>query len=181
MRLKGIKPLWAAFGKRSQHQTKPATNMAKQYFLKEILGSGFIVQGSKVPWEALDGGMGVVALDDTNPSQKTMIDALAKIQGKYGIVKISEGEYSAKKREHPYNHSKLLSKQRNQMLQSFPSANSFQKKAEGVAVTNQPSKLTRSSAKVIAETLTEPPAGSADPISESFKPSTGRTKMAAAK
>jgi hypothetical protein len=70
----------------------------KRCFGKELAGNKFLVEGKAVPFEILEGNRGVIALDDTDPEQKKLIDALDKVVGTRGIYKITESELAEKKR-----------------------------------------------------------------------------------
>ena len=66
------------------------------FFNKEIVSNKFIVGGAPVPFEVLDGNIGVIALEE-NDANKALIAELTKACGKFGISKLSEAEYTEKK------------------------------------------------------------------------------------
>lgn len=90
-----------------QTQTPPApvVEVPKVYFYKELLSNAFIVGGRAVPFEALDGNRGVIALDPGK--DQMLIDALNEAANKHrgGIVKIPFDQYTEKKSLYPFSPS----------------------------------------------------------------------------
>jgi hypothetical protein len=70
---------------------------SKVFFLKVILSNAFIVGGKPVPFEAIPGNEGVIALDpkESNDLITALSNAAANQKG--GVVRISEEEYTQKK------------------------------------------------------------------------------------
>lgn len=153
--------------------------MPKQFFIKEVLGSGFMVNGTRVPFEPLDGDQGVVVLDDTVAQDKIFIEGLNATIGKYGIAKISEGEYGAKKLAYPYSEEKLQQKLQKDLLQLHQSpadkANPLARN-EGVAAGSITSQITaKPNVAQLAAEMTAP-VPLQDGLAEAFKPATGRPR-----
>lgn len=155
------------------------------YFLKELLGSGFSVNGKKVPFEPLDGNQGVVALDDTKPDQKEFIDGLTKSIGKYGIVRISQEQYTQKKTQFPFKTSKLELRQRAERLQVIgrPPQSQSQRAPVAAAAVSAP-KLSAAekldaTAAILSAAMVKPDAS--DPLNkQTFRPATARVKAQSA-
>lgn len=74
--------------------TKPTS---KVFFLKVILSNAFIVGGKPVPFEAIPGNEGVIALDPQHDSELITSLSNAAANQKCGVVRISEEEYTQKK------------------------------------------------------------------------------------
>lgn len=162
--------------------------MSKQYFQKESQSSRFIVSstGKPVQFETLGGNQGVIVLDDAIPEQKVIADALTKSIGARGIVKLTEGEYRAKKTQFPYNASAASLKRQANQVAAFPSADQFnpQRKPGVVAATRPkmppaPRKLTQASIQAAEKAMQGAEVKTAttpDALSAAFKPATGRAK-----
>jgi len=115
------------------------------FFLKEIVSNKYIVGGAPVPFEVLDGNIGVIALEE-NDGNKSLISELTKSCGRFGISKLSEAEYSEKKTLHPLAQSPQRSRQNEKLrvVQTRVPTNPFGRQVhqaaqgENAAVANTP-------------------------------------------
>jgi hypothetical protein len=85
-------------------EQKTSLNMPN-YYKKELFASYFYVKGKAVPFEPLDGNSGVGKFDPATDSE--IVAALDKAAAghKGGVVKITEAEYEALKKNKPLNPS----------------------------------------------------------------------------
>jgi hypothetical protein len=168
----------------SDHQTNSTTNskkiMATRYFSKEILGSGLSVQGSRVPFEPLAGNQGVIALDNTTDEGNAFIAGLKEVEGRFGIIEITEAEYADLKKKHPYDPSAIQLRRQKDLLQVFraPGQRPTKQESQNVAAAAAESKP---SVSQLAASMPPAPIPLADLLDESFKPATGRSKQAKSK
>ena len=155
--------------------------MAKTYFFKEILGSGLSVQGSRVPFEPLAGNQGVIALDTDTTEGKSFAKGLKEVEGRFGIVEISEVDYNEKKNRHPYDPSVAQSLRQKEMLQVFRSPGQRPPKQPNPSVGAAAVETPKPNALELAASMPSAPPPLPDLLSESFKPATGRSKTEKAK
>lgn len=148
--------------------------MAKKYFIKELAGNGFLVNGRPVPFEFLEGNLAVVALDDTDEGDKVLIAGLTASLGKNSIASLTEEEYNLKKNEFPLLVSKPSSHKETLRLLS---ANLPQKRSVVAGVKpNVPAQPIKPAPTIIDM----PQASSPDLLGNAFKPNVGKGKTPAA-
>lgn len=70
---------------------------SKVFFFKAILSNALIVGGKPVPFEAIPGNEGVIALDPKDNSELITALSNAAANQKGGVMRISEEEYTQKK------------------------------------------------------------------------------------
>lgn len=94
------------------------------YFHKTIWNNKFICGGRPAPFEQLAQNEGVLAIDDSNPANKEMIEGLEKAAREHrgGVTKITEEEYQKKKQLQPYDPSANASRRHSQLLKIAASA-----------------------------------------------------------
>jgi len=109
------------------------------FFYKEIVSNKFLVKGKPVPFEVLDGNRGVIALEENEQNAET-IKTLNESAGRFGIVKISEAEYTEKKTAHPFNPSGRQSplSERLRVVSTRPPTNPFGRQVGAAAAEAQP-------------------------------------------
>lgn len=90
--------------------------MAKSYFYKEIVSSAFMVAGQAVPWTGIGQDSGYIELDDE--ADAPLVAALNAFNGRAGIVKMSEEELNAKKKQ--IQSVPFVSDSRSQLLKPTP-------------------------------------------------------------
>lgn len=160
------------------------------FFNKEIVSNTFIVAGAPVKFEVLDGNIGVIALDETKPENKQLVEELTKNCGRFGISKLSEQQYNEKKTLQPLSQFQPRSRT-NEKLRIVPTrqpTNPFarqihQAAPEGAAAADNGGQQAAPSAPSVTSTVPGvPPPAKADTSSESntgmappkFVPSTRR-------
>lgn len=84
--------------------------MAKHFFFKELLTSQFMVGGTLVQFEPLDGNNGVIMVD--SEAQPDLLRGLttAANEQRNGVILINEERYEAEKKSHPFNPSNRRSR-----------------------------------------------------------------------
>lgn len=150
--------------------TPTAPTPEKVYFYKEILSNAYVVNGKAVPFEALSGNRGVIALDPEN--DMALVSALNNAASRHvgGIVKISAVQYTQKKTLHPFNPFALKLKQKGNMLKPAATKLFTRQHASAPAAAAKPATATAPA----PATATPAPPAARTVTSPHFRPATRR-------
>ena len=151
---------------------------SKVFFLKVILSNAFIVGGKPVPFEAIPGNEGVIALDmkESNDLITALSNAAANQKG--GVVRISEEEYTQKKTAAGLKQSAPRSRDalrpmRN-ALSPFNMPTTVAKGAQPVSATPVAAATPEATASTVAPAAPVVEAAAPAPEAVAFRPATRR-------
>lgn len=158
------------------------------YFKKELISRRFIVAGAPVPFEALSGNSGVIALDSENDSALVAALTEAANNQRGGIVSISHQEYDDLKKSRPLTKLRRVSDRREETLRTIQSVPSKPKSPANPAAINppvgQPAESFLTAQRTVTPVISKPSPPDAPPAADAvagtpdapkpFRPTTAR-------